>query len=104
MSDEPHPHIASRPTRDVGLNALEIADIGDKSGVDLNYDKQVIIREIHYAVGTNQVFRSNLSFDPDWILLEAFEDDIKDNWSDAFTVVPQISLPPRASIIGCQNV
>lgn len=104
VPDSPPPTPPKQSFRDIGSHVDAIRSSGDISGSELKTDKQRVLREIFETIGTKQVSRSRLSFAPDWILREAFEEEMRENWTAAFEVVSQDSIPSGANIIGCHTV
>lgn len=73
---------------------------------DLSFrsEKQRPLQPINNRLGNRQLDTSQISFAPSWLLYEAIEEEIRQNWQKAHEVVGVNSLPPDANDIASNVV
>lgn len=104
IPDDPPPIATDSATRDIGSHAVSIRMDKEVSGKVLRPARQHILQEIQGHIGGKQVSGGHLSFAPAWILEEAFNNEMADNWSDAYEMVDEDTVPRSANKIGCHTV
>lgn len=106
MSDDPPPSSSANNSsdRDVGDYADEIQQAPDPTGNELQSNKQSFLRSMKDCLGSRQVTASQLTFAPSWILDEAIEEELSQNWEGAYETVEATSLPPDANVIASHRM
>lgn len=103
VPDEPAPSSLAA-SRDIGPHVDPVLQMDDVSGHNLASNRQHHLRTIQDILGGKQVSRGQLSFAPSWILEEAFDKEMRENWADAYEEIEQSAVPTDANIIGCHTV
>lgn len=104
IRDDPPPAPTNHAVRDIGSHADATHALKDVIGSSLQTDKQAVLKERSSSLlDQKQVNGSRLSFAIKWILREAFDVEMRDNWASAFEIVDQEALPPSVNLIGCHT-
>lgn len=85
--------------RDIGGQTKSVMRAADHAGETLCSSKQMVLRMIKNRMGSKQVTASQLSFAPAWILEEAIQKELDDNWRGAYELVGYVDLSPDANVI-----
>lgn len=106
MHDEPAPPPpeVEAAEDDIGSHAANITSADDPSERELESDKDILLLLIRQRIGSKQVAASQLSFVPSWLLDEAVEEELAQNWQGAYELVGINSLPPDANVIASHVV
>lgn len=75
--------------RYIGPHADPIHASGDMAGASLHTDNQGEPQGILDAIGRNKVSARQLSFAPDWIMRESFDQYMKDNGTGSFDTITE---------------
>lgn len=104
VPDELPPSPLDLAARDIGSHAHALGSDADISGLTLQSDLQHALQDIRNQIGTKQVSASQLSFAPGWVLEQALEKEMRENWLGAYEIVDEQSVPREANKIGCHAV
>lgn len=102
-ADDDEPPIL-RTDKDIGTHADSILVRGDISGKTLKSEKQALLQQIEKQIGSKQVTAAALQFAPDWVMLDAIESELSENWKDAYLEVNANNLSKDANVIGSHFV
>lgn len=76
----------------------------EPAGNKLHPARQHRLEEIRGNIGGRQVSAKELYLAPSWILEEAFNLEMSDNWDGAYELVDEWNVPRSANKIGCHAV
>lgn len=93
--------VTGDPEMDIGLTQAE-GPVEETEELRSNYD--MVVEQIHDVIGTEQVHRGDIQFAPSWIVEEAIETEVEDNWKDAYEIAQEDEIPPDANVISSHFV
>lgn len=67
-------------------------------------NRQLVLLKIQEQIGGKQVYAVKLGFAPKWVLEEAFETEMIENWKGAYELVNEKDMSPRPNKVGCHTV
>lgn len=88
-----------RARLDIGVHADSMSTTAIDMETELKSDRKRTITLIHETVGSEQVSLKRLDFAPAWIIDEAFQEERKSNWINAYRSVREDEVPYNANVI-----
>lgn len=88
--------ILGNQERDIGQTTTSNTTL---SKYTLKTDAQRVLKDVHDAIGNEQVTIKKLEFAPSWLTEEAFKNEYDSNWAASYVPVSEFDLPTKANVI-----
>lgn len=83
------------PSRDVGSSSTACPQPGEI----LESSEQAELEKLEALLGNKEVSSSKLDVAPPWLKAKALNEELQENWKNAYKVVPEHSVPKTANVV-----
>lgn len=95
---------ADKACQDIGTIADKVCNTAEITNCTLKSDRGRIVQDIQFKIGQHQVTAKSLEFVPQWLIEEALEKEMDNNWQGPYLEVTAFSIDRSANVIGSNMV
>lgn len=97
VHDAAPPHLS--PYKDIGFISERIPEQKNIDGLELQSNRQMVLRHMRDQIGSKQVTIGSLEFVPEWIFQEDMQKELETSCKESHELLKQSLIPSDAHII-----